>query len=313
MKIGLMGRTSQLLEIGQRLAKAGYDIPFIVTCKNTLPYFYCTEEDIKKFAESIGASLFIEPDIYNAEFQKKLQGFDCDISVTFSWLTILKKPIFDCFKRGILNIHGGDLPRYRGNACQTWAILNEETKIGLCVHFMKPSELDNGDIIVKKYMSINDDTYIGDVFEWMWNEAPALYLEAIRKLALYDSADSWERQSTDPHNILRCYPRKPEDGRIEWRVGSRDIRTLVRATSHPYPGAFCYFEGKKMIIWRCNEVEYHGNYLGIPGQLMRLKNNNPAVICGKGILELTDISLETCESHEESSKLILKSARNRLT
>ena len=29
---------------------------------------------------------------------------------------------------GILNAHGGDLSKYRGNACQAWAILNGEKK-----------------------------------------------------------------------------------------------------------------------------------------------------------------------------------------
>ena len=33
----------------------------------------------------------------------------------------------DLFPLGIL-IHGGDLPKYRGNACQAWAIINGEEK-----------------------------------------------------------------------------------------------------------------------------------------------------------------------------------------
>ena len=38
--------------------------------------------------------------------------------------------------------------RYRGNACQAWAILNGE-KISLCIHKMIGGELDSGDIITR--------------------------------------------------------------------------------------------------------------------------------------------------------------------
>ena len=36
--------------------------------------------------------------------------------------------VIDFFELGILNAHGGDLPRYRGNACQAWAIINGEER-----------------------------------------------------------------------------------------------------------------------------------------------------------------------------------------
>ena len=36
--------------------------------------------------------------------------------------------VISIFTLGILNAHGGDLPRYRGNACQAWAIINGEEK-----------------------------------------------------------------------------------------------------------------------------------------------------------------------------------------
>ena len=39
---------------------------------------------------------------------------------------IIPQSIIDLFNHGILNIHPGDLPRYRGNACLAWAIINAE-------------------------------------------------------------------------------------------------------------------------------------------------------------------------------------------
>ena len=47
------------------------------------------------------------------------------------------------------NAHAGDLPRYRGNACANWAIINGEDKVGLSIHKMDAG-LDSGPIIQKK-------------------------------------------------------------------------------------------------------------------------------------------------------------------
>ena len=63
-----------------------------------------------------------------------------------------------------------------------------------------------------------------------------------------------EIQTKDPTKALRCYPRKPEDGRIAWHHTALDILRLVNATNKPYTGAFCEYEGEKMVIWTASIV-----------------------------------------------------------
>ena len=41
---------------------------------------------------------------------------------------LISKDFLNFFKFGVLNAHYGDLPRYKGNACPNWAILNNEKK-----------------------------------------------------------------------------------------------------------------------------------------------------------------------------------------
>ena len=67
---------------------------------------------------------------------------------------IIPQSIIDIFQYGILNAHGGDLPRYRGNARQAWAH-NGEKSIGLCIHKMIGGEIDMcGDIIARDYSKL---------------------------------------------------------------------------------------------------------------------------------------------------------------
>ena len=48
----------------------------------------------------------------------------------------------------------------------------------------------------------------------------------------------------------RIYPQRNEqDGEIDWTWDAQRIRDFIRAQTKPYPGAFFYIEGKKVIIW----------------------------------------------------------------
>ena len=44
-------------------------------------------------------------------------------------IEIFGEDFINSFKSFILNIHCGDLPKYQGNACPNWAILNGEKKL----------------------------------------------------------------------------------------------------------------------------------------------------------------------------------------
>lgn len=61
----------------------------------------------------------------------------------------LSKKFIKFFKNGVLNIHPGLLPYYRGCTVVEWAIYNND-KVGNTIHFMD-EEYDSGPIIKKKY------------------------------------------------------------------------------------------------------------------------------------------------------------------
>ncbi len=51
-----------------------------------------------------------------------LETSGAEIVISANWPSLFKHEIFAYFKYGIVNIHPGDLPKYRGNACPNWAI-----------------------------------------------------------------------------------------------------------------------------------------------------------------------------------------------
>jgi methionyl-tRNA formyltransferase len=79
---------------------------------------------------------------------------------------------------------------------------------------MVGGELDSGDIIAREYNQLTQDTTITEAYYLMSDRIPILFGEALHLLEK-DSTYIMEQQSTHPEDALRCYPRKPEDGRID--------------------------------------------------------------------------------------------------
>jgi methionyl-tRNA formyltransferase len=156
MRIGIVGRTGILLDTAKAIISSGHQVVFIQTCKAESCYDK-KEDDFKLYAEELKVPFFNTLDlISHAEVIKKLNA---DVCVSINWLTVLKSPFLSIFPYGILNAHAGDLPRYKGNACPNWAILNFEDRVGLTIHKMS-EELDSGPYILKRFLEINESTLI---------------------------------------------------------------------------------------------------------------------------------------------------------
>jgi methionyl-tRNA formyltransferase len=292
MRIAIIGRTEILYSTIQKLFDYGHIIPLIITAKEA-PEYQKSREDFRKVANIINAEFISTADICSNNSIKLIErNLPLDLGVSMNYPGIIPQRIIDYFKNGILNAHGGDLPLYRGNACQAWAIINGEKKIGFCIHKMLGGELDSGDIVERGYFPLDLNTRIGDYHNWTQTSVPKLFLFAVNKLQ--DQPDFiLEKQSKNKKEILRCYPRRPKDGRIDWSQSNLDILRLINASSEPYSGAFCELEGKKCVIWRAQFYEDNEKYCAIPGQVASiLENGEITVITGNGKLLIKEIQIE---------------------
>jgi UDP-4-amino-4-deoxy-L-arabinose formyltransferase/UDP-glucuronic acid dehydrogenase (UDP-4-keto-hexauronic acid decarboxylating) len=217
-----------------------------------------------------------------------MKMYQADIAVSVNWKTKVTKSILENIPMGTVNAHAGDLPRYRGNASIAWAMLAGEKKIVLTLHRMD-SEIDEGPVFLKKILPINDQTYIGDVYARLTTVIPAAYLELLD--GLRRGTIRPHPQSTDPTRAIRCYPRQPEDGRIDWNSSARSISRLIRSSGEPFDGAYTYLSGKKMIIWRGREELSPTPFLGVPGQVaeIRKKTGEVAVLAKDGFIILEKV------------------------
>ncbi len=288
MRVAVIGRTEILYQTAQLLHNRGYEIALILTSKEA-PEYTKTSKDFHSLADCWEIPFLQTPRITEAaDVIRKLPTID--IAVSLNYVNIIPQSVIDLFPLGILNAHGGDLPRYRGNACQAWAIINGEENVGLCIHRMVGNELDSGDIITRDYYSLNLNTKITEVYQWMSCRIPQLFLDALALLA-QDPTYKLESPSKNPRDMLRCYPRKPEDGRIDWRKSNVEILRLINASNEPYAGAYCDLEGQKLIIWEAN-IASEENFLAVQGQVTAINDGIVEVACGTGKLQLRKVEFQ---------------------
>ena len=287
VRIAIIGRTEILYDTSLALLDAGHSIACVVTAKEA-PEYTRTAADFHALADRLGAPFAQGVPIANhLEFLKRSGA---DIAVSINYTGVIPQEVIDIFPLGILNAHGGDLPRYRGNACQAWAILNGESRIGLCIHRMIGGELDSGDIVARDYLPINRDTKVTAVWDWMVRATPQLMVNAVAHLA-ENPEYVLEQQSKDPRDALRCYPRRPEDGRIDWSRSALEVLRLINASNKPYAGAFCEFEGEHMVIWDAELLEDGEIFCAMPAQVTAISPGYVDVACGSGKIRIKQIEM----------------------
>jgi len=308
MRVAILGRTRILYDSIERILQNGDEVVLIGTCA-AAPEYDIRECDFERKAKELGALFFNDVRINGAEITELMRSANADIAISINWLTIIKQPAVSCFKYGILNAHCGDLPRYRGNACPNWSILNGDDSYAISIHYMEPEELDSGDVLIKKKYPINEKTTITDIYKNMDEQIPMLFCDALNLVR--SGKVKGEPQSKKPEDSLRCYPRIPTDSFIDWNQTCDKILRNVRASTKPFQGAFCYYDDLKIYIHSAVSKVFSAPCYVYPGQVIAMDRENGQVeIAAKdGIIVVEKICLGNDEYRAAD---ILRSTRIRL-
>jgi methionyl-tRNA formyltransferase len=157
---------------------------------------------------------------------------------------MLKKPLLDLAKLGALNMHGSLLPKYRGRVPVNWVLIHGEAETGMTLHYME-EKADRGDLVGQKRVIITPEDTAFTLFAKMTVAAEELMRDTYPLLR----AGQAPRVPQDHAKASYFGGRGPEDGRIPWTRAAPEIYNLVRAVTHPYPGAFTELAGRKLFVW----------------------------------------------------------------
>ena len=212
------------------------------------------------------------------DFLKQLQP---ELIFSFYYRAMIPGEVLEIPKLGAYNIHGSLLPKYRGRACVNWAVINGEKETGATLHVMTKFA-DRGDIVAQKSVPIALEDTAYDVFLKITDAAKDILASCLPSL----EKGTAERFPQDESKATKFGRRRPEDGEIDWNKSATEIYNLVRALTHPFPGAFTIWNGKKVFIWKAIPDEGKSE----PGKMI---SESPMLVgTGQGLLKILKLQTE---------------------
>lgn len=206
---------------------------------------------------------------------EELRGMEPELILSFYYRAMIPKAVLELPRLGAYNIHGALLPKYRGRACVNWAVLNGERETGATLHVMTEFA-DRGDIVAQKSVPIVFTDTARNVFMKVAFAARDLIAESLHEL----ESGTAKLTPQDESKATKFGRRRPEDGKIDWNKSAESVYNLVRAVTHPFPGAFTHWDGKKIYIWEAFPREGSAE----PGEII---SQNPLLVgTGRGLLEV---------------------------
>lgn len=232
-------------------------------------------------ARSHGLPVFTPEHVNTPEWRERLAALHPDLILSVYYRQMIGTRLLDLARLGGWNLHGSLLPKYRGRAPINWAVLHGEPRIGMTLHRMV-RQADAGAIVDQEAVDLGPRDTAEQAFRKALPCARRVLARQIDALL----AGTAREAPQDESQATYFGGRRPEDGRIDWSRGSRQIFNLIRAVTDPYPGAFIDAGPARLMVWWAEpDSPATTGRRGRPGEVLSAA---PLVVAtGDGALELT--------------------------
>lgn len=114
---------------------------------------------------------------------RTLEEQQADLIVSIRYRRILREQAIAIPARGVINLHSGILPDYRGVMATFWAMLAGEKEIGATLHWIVDSGIDTGPIIgIRRKPARPDESYLTNVLG-LYADGCSMIADAVRAIA----------------------------------------------------------------------------------------------------------------------------------
>ncbi|MBO3115232.1 methionyl-tRNA formyltransferase [Winogradskyella sp. DF17] len=221
-----------LITLGQ-LTKT-YTVQFVLTDRNS--------KGIIRFSEQNNIPVYAG-NPRGGKGYNFIKQFVADVIISINYIFLIEEDIINHAEQLTFNLHGSLLPKYRGRTPHVWSIINGEKEAGITAHRID-SGCDTGDVIKQVRIPIGDEETGADILKKYKQSYYPLILSILQEV----SEDGVKFTPQDEGLASYFGKRTPEDGEIDWSWNSEAIRNWVRAQAFPYPGAFTFMNGQKVVI-----------------------------------------------------------------
>ncbi len=220
--------------------------------------------------------------VNDVEVVDAIKRAEIDWLFIIGWSQIAGAEVLCAPRHGVLGAHPTLLPEGRGRAAIPWAILKGLQKTGVTL-FKMDEGVDTGPIAFQVEISIDSNTDAASLYK----RVDLAHVRAIHELIPKILAGELTLQEQDNSKATVWPGRKPADGEIALTGSVHDAARLIRAVTHPYPGAFYFQDTVKIVVWSAK--------VAAAGESDQSADNNVKALQFKdGVLLLQDYQI-ACE------------------
>lgn len=232
----------------EEIYSIGGKLDLVLTLKDDLVQKKSGRVLVDEFCDRNNIDLLKIANINEEEAVQAVHEHNIDWLFIIGWSQIARTKILQSPSRGVLGMHPTLLPVGRGRAPIPWAILKGLSETGVTL-FQLDEGVDTGPILAQERLHVAPDESATSLYSRIAELHRVLirnnWLDLVQNKILPVPQDS---------SKATVWPaRKPEDGRITNLMSVDEVDRLVRATTHPYPGAFWSKDGQIIRIW-CGKV-----------------------------------------------------------
>ncbi len=239
-----------------------------------------------KAAAPDGVPIFQPEKLKDESFKSWISdiGPSCDAFVIVSYGKILPQWLLDLPKKGIVNVHGSLLPRWRGASPIQSAIAANDPVSGVTIMLID-AEMDHGPILAQAEEPILPDDSGGELHDRL----AALGGEKLPDV-LADYLDGKiEPQEQRHEEATYCKTLSRDDGKLDPSKTAEDLEQLVFAYD-PWPGTWIDVNGKRIKILAA--LDGDADKTRKPGDRF-VRDGNPCLACADGtVLEIKRLQPE---------------------
>jgi methionyl-tRNA formyltransferase len=211
----------------------------------------------------------------------ELKALAPQVIVVAAYGQILRSALLAVPPLGCVNVHASLLPKYRGAAPVSWALIRGEQVTGVTIMLLDET-LDTGPILLQSKVAIDPSDDAGTLQERLAARGAEALLEALDGM----QAGALQPMPQDHARATYAPKLRKEDGVIVWGRSADDLAHLVRGVT-PWPGAVTTHRGKPLRIWRSTPVAMSG--AGAPGRVASIDTLGIWVETGDGYLVLGEV------------------------